>query len=183
MTVSISERKSPTSCLRIAQSDSQATSKDLAASTEGGGADKERGREDEGRKEGREGGESAAKLLNLVVVDKDRQSGKKKMAGRKRVLEVGGVQTPPPPLPPTNPLQTNGILALSRMIREGYKLLPLIGPDRSEPRPFPPATKRHNALTQTHTQTSARIKRAHLHPLSRRAFTAPWHRDKGAFER
>lgn len=46
--------------------------------------------------------------------------------------------------------QTNGTLALSRVIREGYKLLPLISPDRSELRPFQSATERHSH-TQTHT--------------------------------
>lgn len=48
--------------------------------------------------------------------------------------------------------QTNGTLALSGVIREGYKLLPLISPDRSELRPFQSATERDDTLTQTHTR-------------------------------
>lgn len=47
--------------------------------------------------------------------------------------------------------QTNGILALSRTIREGYKRLPLISPDRSKPRPFHLTAKRQKRPKHTYT--------------------------------
>lgn len=74
------------------------------------------------------------------------------------------------------------------MIREGYKRLPLIGPDRSEPRPFQPAAKRQNALTQTRTHARTHAKNIHMHqshtftPFVPQNVHGTGRPDKGAFE-
>lgn len=71
--------------------------------------------------------------------------------------------------------QTNGILALSRMIREGYKRLPLISLDRSKPRPFQFTAKTQKrpkhiymCIHQIHTHIFTPFVTQNVHNTSRR---------------